>query len=63
VNDPSGSGERFLGSVQVTTDASGNVGFTVTFDIAIDPGMFLTATATDSANNTSRFSAGIAVTG
>ena len=32
-------------------------------DIAIDPGMFLTATATDSANNTSRFSAGIAVTG
>jgi titin len=63
VDDPSGSGERFLGSVQVTTDASGNASFTVTLNIAIDPGMFLTATATDSADNTSRFSAGVAVTG
>jgi hypothetical protein len=62
VNDPSGSGEQFLGSVVVTTDADGNASFTVTFAVAIDPGMFLTATATDSANNTSRFSAGVEVT-
>jgi hypothetical protein len=49
--------------VQVTTDADGNASFTLTFDGAIDPGLFLSATATDSANNTSPFSAGIAVTG
>jgi hypothetical protein len=47
----------------VTTDADGNASFTVTFAVAIDPGMFLTATATDSANNTSRFSDGVQVTG
>jgi hypothetical protein len=63
VNDPSGSGERFLGSVQVTTDADGNANFTATFAFAVDPGMFLTATATDSAQNTSRFSAGVEVSG
>jgi titin len=62
VNDPSGSGEVFLGAVQVTTDADGNASFTVTFDTAY-PGMFLTATATDAAHNTSRFSAGVEVTG
>ena len=53
--DPSGA-EQFLGSVVVTTDADGNASFTVTFVVAIDPGWFLTATATDAANNTSRFS-------
>jgi titin len=63
VDDPSGSGERFLGSVQVTTDADGNASFTVTFDSAVDPGMFLTATATDSNNNTSSFSASFEVAG
>jgi hypothetical protein len=62
-NDPSGVGQRILGSVEVTTDADGNASFTVTFAVAIDPGMFLTATATDSANNTSRFSDGVQVTG
>jgi hypothetical protein len=63
VNDPSGSGERFLGSVQVTTDADGQASFTLTFAVAVDPGQFLTATATDAVHNTSRFSAGVAVTG
>jgi titin len=62
VDDTSGSGEVFLGSVQVTTDADGNASFTVTFAFAIDPGMFLTATATDSNHNTSAFSAGVEVT-
>jgi titin len=54
-DDPSGA-EQFLGSVVVTTDADGNASFTVTFAVAIDPGWFLTATATDVANNTSQFS-------
>jgi hypothetical protein len=63
VNDPSGAGERFLGSVQVTTDADGHASFTVTFATAVDPGWFLTATATDSGNNTSSFSTGFEVTG
>jgi hypothetical protein len=62
VNDPSGSGEQFLGSVQVTTDADGNASFTATFAVAIEPGWFLTATATDPAFNTSAFSAGVEVT-
>jgi titin len=63
VCDPSGSGERVLGSVQVTTDADGHAGFTATFAVAIDPGWFLTATATGPDNNTSPFSAAVAVTG
>jgi hypothetical protein len=62
-DDPSGSGERFLGSVVVTTDGDGNASFTVTFDTSVDPGMFLTATATDAGNNTSAYSAGVPVTG
>ena len=48
--------EQFLGSAVVTTDADGNASFTVTLAVAIDPGWLLTATATDAANNTSRFS-------
>jgi titin len=59
--DPSGA-ERFLGSVQVTTDASGNASFMVTMESAVDPGWFLTATATDFGNNTSAFSTGVEVT-
>jgi hypothetical protein len=47
----------------VTTDADGKVSLTVTFAVAIDPGMFLTTTATDSANNTSPFSDPVQVTG
>jgi hypothetical protein len=60
--DPSGR-QQVLGSVVVTTDADGNASFAATFAVAIDPGKFLTATATDSANNTSAFAAGVLVTG
>jgi hypothetical protein len=60
--DPPGSGEVWLGSVEVTTDAAGHADFTATFAVAVDPGWFLTATATDPANNTSAFSAGVEVT-
>jgi titin len=61
-SDPSGA-EQFLGSVVVTTDADGNASFTVTIAVAIDPGWFLTATATDAENNTSRFSDPVELTG
>jgi hypothetical protein len=56
-------GEVFLGSVVVATDADGNASFTATFGTAVDPDSFLTATATDAANNTSPFSAAVAVIG
>jgi titin len=63
VNNSSGSGERFLGSEVVTTDGDGNASFTGAFDTVVDPGQFLTATATDPGDNTSPFSAGAEVTG
>jgi titin len=63
VSNPSGYGEgrRFLGSTTVTTDAAGNADFTFTMAIAVHPGQFIAATATDPANNTSAFSACIQV--
>jgi hypothetical protein len=61
VSDSSGR-QQFLGSVVVTTDSDGNASFTATFDTAVDPGSFVTATATDAAHNTSVFSAGVEVT-
>ncbi len=53
----------YLGNQQVTTDATGNASFTyvVTEPAPIPGGHFVTATATDSAGNTSEFSAAIAV--
>jgi hypothetical protein len=63
--DPSspGQGQRFFASVTVTTDAGGNASFTLSLVIDVAPGEFLTATATDPANNTSAFSPAVAVTG
>src|SRR5262249_28050843 len=56
--DPSGFGEgqTFLGSVVVTTNDNGVVTFTFSFS-SISGEPFITATATDSNNNTSEFSA------
>ena len=56
--DPSGYGEgqTFLGSINVTTNADGNSSFRASLPISLLPGTFLTATATDSAGNTSEFS-------
>jgi len=60
--DPSGNGEgkTFLGFTDVTTDASGDPGGSVSFSAAltatVSPGSFITATATDPNNNTSEFS-------
>ncbi len=56
--DPSGfgEGERFLASITVATDASGNASFTLILGLPVDPGQFITATATDPVGNTSQFS-------
>src|SRR5439155_14384078 len=56
--DPSGFGEgqRYLGAATVTTDAAGNVRFTVTVPGASAAGEVITATATDPDGNTSEFS-------
>jgi CSLREA domain-containing protein len=56
--DPSGhgEGERFLGSMQVTTDGSGNASFTFVSPTPVFAGEFVSATATDPADNTSEFS-------
>ncbi len=60
--DASGSGEgaTFLGSTSVTTDGSGNAAIAL---FASAPGQFVTATATDSSNNTSEFSACVVPSG
>lgn len=59
VADPSGFGEgqRYIGSATVQTAADGNVNFTVTLTNTVSVGDFISATATDSAGNTSEFSA------
>jgi hypothetical protein len=53
-----GEGEVFLGSKQVTTDGSGNVGFVANFPTAVAAGRVVTATATRNATplDTSEFS-------
>ena len=57
--DPSGYGEGqiYLGAASVTTDGSGSNAFSVTFPTNALFTQFITATATDPANNTSEFSA------
>jgi hypothetical protein len=52
--------EFYLGSEQVTTDASGNASFNFLLPTPIDAGAPVTATATDPVGNTSELSPGIA---
>ena len=56
--DPSGygEGETYLGSTEVTTDANGDAIFVASLAAVVSAGQFITATATDEANNTSEFS-------
>jgi titin len=63
-DDPLGfrQGQRYLGSLVVTTDANGTVHFQVEL-AATTPGEVVTATATDPAGNTSEFSAARTVRG
>jgi hypothetical protein len=49
-------GKTYLGSITVTTDGTGNANFKTTFAVAVGPGEFITATATDPLNTTSAFS-------
>ncbi|WP_169977827.1 Calx-beta domain-containing protein [Tautonia rosea] len=60
--DPSGSGEgkRYLGETVVLTNGAGVATYSADVPGAVLPGEFVTATATDSAGNTSEFSPGVA---
>ena len=57
--DPSGNGEGalFFNTTSVNTDANGNATINVTFPMSVAAGRIITATATNSAGNTSEFSA------
>src|SRR5205085_1879306 len=61
--DPSGFGEggEYLGSAVVTTNAGGNAAFDVNLAGASASNTVVTATATDSAGNTSAFSAAVGI--
>ncbi len=59
---PSEQGQVYLGRQAVHTDAQGRADFALTLPGIIPPGYFVTATATDPANNTSEFSACLAAT-
>jgi hypothetical protein len=62
--DPSGNGEgeTFLGDTTVTTDGTGNASFSAILLQTVSTGNVVTATATDSLNNTSEFSDTVLVT-
>lgn len=51
-----GEGERWLGAISLTTDATGTAGFDTDFPTSAIPGQWVTATATDTDGNTSEFS-------
>jgi CSLREA domain-containing protein len=63
VSDPSGFGEgqTFLESISVFTDETGFAQFRVRLDLAVPIGQWITATATDTAGNTSLFARAIPV--
>jgi hypothetical protein len=51
-----GEGQTFIGSANITTDASCNATIDVTLPVTLQSGHVVTATATDPNNNTSEFS-------
>jgi uncharacterized repeat protein (TIGR01451 family) len=57
--DLSGNGEGriFVGTTTVTTNASGNASFTISFPVLVGAGQSVTATATSATGDTSEFSA------
>ena len=56
-----GEGERYLGTLTITTDDSGNAAFTAVFNADVPPGQFIAATVTDPNNTTSEFSRDVTV--
>jgi titin len=56
-----GQGERFLGAAPVSTAATCQGNFSLLLAQALPPGYYLSATATDSAGNTSEFAASVPV--
>jgi hypothetical protein len=56
-----GQGQIYLGDLTVNTDAACNADFLTTFPLSVPEGFVVSATATDSANNTSEFSACVPV--
>jgi len=54
--DHLGEGKIYIGSANVTTGGSGSGSFNVSFPTSLSQGTFVTATATDSGNNTSELS-------
>jgi len=52
-----GEGQTYVGSTSVKTDGNGDVSFNAMFSIPVSPGRAISATVTDSAGNTSEFSA------
>ncbi len=56
-----GSGETFIGSTDVMTDGNCDAPISVTFDVTVETGHVITATATDPTGNTSEFSACVRV--
>ena len=61
--DPSGNGEGevYLGDLLLSTGAACGTNFSVSFPVGVPAGQVVTATVTDAANNTSEFSACVAV--
>ena len=51
-----GPGQRYLGSISVTTDATGTATFSTSLSASTSTGDWLTATATDPSGDTSEFS-------
>jgi hypothetical protein len=49
-------GKKYIGTVTITTDGSGNASFTAVLSAAQPVGQYITATATDPQNDTSAFS-------
>ncbi len=54
--DGTGQGQTYLGSVTLTTNASGQGSFTASINVAVLVGQFITATVTDPGEDTSSFS-------
>ena len=51
-----GEGQTYLGTLMMTMDASGTTQFTATFQVAVSPGTFISATSTGLSVDTSGFS-------